>query len=116
LPAWADITLPVPVTLKRFLAPDFVFSLGIWLSYGHRKTRPKGAFAAKMLVRALKVLGYFRNEIARTGIDTAALDQPGDEGALMAERNEIGNAEPWNRIPRQIANRRWRRVPKTREK
>jgi hypothetical protein len=28
-----------------------------------------------MLVRALKVLGYFR-----TDIDTAALDQPGDEG------------------------------------
>jgi len=32
LPAWADITFPVPVTLKRFLAPDLVFSLGIWLS------------------------------------------------------------------------------------
>src|SRR6476659_9274460 len=31
-PAWADITLPVAVTLKRFLAPDLVFSLGIWLS------------------------------------------------------------------------------------
>jgi hypothetical protein len=39
-----------------------------------------GAFAAKMLVRALKVLGYFRNETAGTDIDTAALDQPGDEG------------------------------------
>jgi hypothetical protein len=32
-----------------------------------------------MLVRALKVLDYSRNEIARTDIDTAALDQPGDE-------------------------------------
>jgi len=63
------------------------------------KRAQRGAFAAKMLVRALKVLGYFRNEIASTGIDTAALDQPGDEGALMAETNEIGNAEPWNRIP-----------------
>jgi hypothetical protein len=40
----ADITLPVPVTLKRFLAPDLVFSLGIWLSYGHRKMRPEGRF------------------------------------------------------------------------
>jgi hypothetical protein len=69
-----------------------------------------------MLVRALKVLRYFRNEIARTGIDTAALDQPGDEGALMAERNEIGNAEPQNQIPRQIAERQWRRGPETREK
>jgi hypothetical protein len=44
------------------------------------KTRPEGAFAAKMLVRALKVLDYFRSETASTGIDTAALDQPGDEG------------------------------------
>jgi hypothetical protein len=59
LPRWAAITLPVAVTLKRFLAPDLVFSLGIWLSCCRRKTRPKGAFAAKMLVRALKVLGYF---------------------------------------------------------
>jgi hypothetical protein len=32
-----------------------------------------------MLVRALKMLGYFRNEIASMDIDTAALDQPGDE-------------------------------------
>src|ERR1700689_4130450 len=32
LPRWAAITLPVAVTLKRFLAPDLVFSLGIWLS------------------------------------------------------------------------------------
>jgi hypothetical protein len=66
-----------------------------------------------MLVRALKVLRYFRNEIARTGIDTAALDQPGDEGALMAETNEIGNAEPRNQIPRQITERQWRRIPES---
>jgi hypothetical protein len=45
------------------------------------KHAQRGAFAAKMLVRALKVLRYFRNEIARTDIDTAALDQPGDEVA-----------------------------------
>jgi hypothetical protein len=42
--------------------------------------RPEGAFAAEMLVRALKVLGYFVSETTSTGIDTAALDQPGDEG------------------------------------
>src|SRR5262245_12518570 len=29
----AERTLPVPVTLKRFLAPDFVLILGIWLSF-----------------------------------------------------------------------------------
>ena len=34
LPAWAYSTLPVPVILKRFLALDFVFILGIWLSLG----------------------------------------------------------------------------------
>src|SRR3954464_1976062 len=32
LPDCADITLPLPVILKRFLAPDLVFILGIWLS------------------------------------------------------------------------------------
>jgi hypothetical protein len=71
------------------------------------KRARRGVFVAKMLVRALKVLGNFRNETTRTGIDTAALDQPGDEGALMAERNEIGNAEPCNRMARQIAKRGW---------
>jgi len=40
----------------------------------------KASGSAKMLVRALKMLGYFRNETARMDIDTAALDQPGDEG------------------------------------
>jgi hypothetical protein len=34
-----------------------------------------------MLVRALIVLDYFRQEKIGTGIDTAALDQPGDEGS-----------------------------------
>jgi hypothetical protein len=34
-----------------------------------------------MLVRALKVLDYFKKEPIGTGIDTAALDQPGDEGS-----------------------------------
>ena len=55
--------------------------------------RPEGAFAAKMLVRALKVLGYFLMVITSTDIDTAALDQPGDELRLMTETNEIGNAD-----------------------
>ena len=41
--------------------------------------RPEGAFAAKMLVRALKVLGYFLVAITCTDTDTAALNQPGDE-------------------------------------
>src|SRR5262245_991489 len=33
LPRWAYSTLPVPVILKRFLAPDLVLILGIWLSF-----------------------------------------------------------------------------------
>jgi hypothetical protein len=45
----------------------------------HENAR-EGGSAAKMLVRALKMLGYFRNETTRMDIDTAALDQPGDEG------------------------------------
>src|SRR3979409_2275229 len=80
LPRWAAITLPVAVTLKRFLAPDLVFSLGIWLSCWPAKCAlARSARPAKMLVRALKVLDYFRKVLIGTGIDTAALDQPGDE-------------------------------------
>jgi hypothetical protein len=30
--------------LKRFLAPDLVFSLGIWLSCRPQKNAPKGRF------------------------------------------------------------------------
>jgi hypothetical protein len=44
-----------------------------------------------MLVRALKKLDYFLSETISRGIATAALDQPGDEVALMAEPNQIGN-------------------------
>ncbi|HYS46903.1 MAG TPA: hypothetical protein VEM35_10705, partial [Rhizomicrobium sp.] len=37
------------------------------------------------------------SETIGTGIDTAALNQPGDEVALMAEPSQIGNDERWNR-------------------
>src|SRR3954462_5894155 len=47
LPRWACITLPVAVTLKRFLAPDLVFSLGIWLSCC-RNTRPPPRAAGRL--------------------------------------------------------------------
>jgi hypothetical protein len=47
-----------------------------------------------MLVRALKVLDYFVIETIGTGIDTAALDQPGDEGWAY------GRGKPnWQRQP-----------------
>src|SRR3954462_12372563 len=45
LPDCWYFTLPVPVILKRFLAPDLVFNLGIWLSYGswlERTEKPRG--------------------------------------------------------------------------
>src|SRR5262245_3563467 len=45
LPAMADTTLPLPVTLKRFLAPDFVFSLGIWLSFAANGRARRPGFA-----------------------------------------------------------------------
>src|SRR3982074_1627418 len=68
LPRWAAITLPVAVTLKRFLAPDLVFSLGIWLScWPARMTRSEARTAGKMLVRALKVLDYFHKGDNRHG-------------------------------------------------
>ncbi len=36
------------------------------------------------------MLGYFRNETTSTGIATAALDQPGDEGCgLWQNRTEL---------------------------
>jgi hypothetical protein len=48
-----------------------------------------------MLVRALKVLDLFLMETIGTGIDTAALDQPGDEGCAY------GRAAPdWQRLTR----------------
>jgi hypothetical protein len=34
--------------LKRFFAPDLVFSLGIWLSYG---CNTEGVRSAKMLIK-----------------------------------------------------------------
>src|SRR5262245_2846665 len=44
LPDWAKSTFPEAVTLKRFFAPDFVLSLGIWLSFPTRPpTRPSPA-------------------------------------------------------------------------
>src|SRR6187551_1696534 len=40
LPVCWYFTLPVPVILKRFLAPDLVFNLGIWLSSSAANAEP----------------------------------------------------------------------------
>jgi hypothetical protein len=47
------------------------------------------------------MLGYFLTETTSRGIATAALDQPGDEAALMAEPSGIGNDEP-RKMARQM--------------
>jgi hypothetical protein len=44
-----------------------------------------------MLVRALKMLSYFRNETARIDTATAALISRAMKAALMAEAGSIGN-------------------------
>jgi hypothetical protein len=59
LPAWAAITLPVAVTLKRFFAPDLVFSLGIGLLWVQHENAREGVRSAKMLARTLKSWDYF---------------------------------------------------------
>jgi hypothetical protein len=43
LPAWAALTLPLAVILKRFLAPDLVLILGILLSCKTGRKHAKGA-------------------------------------------------------------------------
>src|ERR1700686_5178157 len=65
---------------------EALFSARLGLPLGHlalllpQKNAPKGAlFPAKMLVRALKVLGYSQSKQPARAIATAALDQPGDE-------------------------------------
>src|SRR3954470_3457287 len=49
LPAIADFTLPWAVILKRFLAPDLVFSLGILLSFRCGFGRGEGPVPPDML-------------------------------------------------------------------
>jgi hypothetical protein len=48
-----------------------------------------------MLVRALKVLRFSKREETRTGIATAALNQPGDD-AWAYDRGRL-NWQPMNR-------------------
>src|SRR6202012_2258185 len=66
--------------LEALFGARFGLQLGhLALLLPQHENAHEGVRPAKMLVRALKVLNYFRNETARTDIDTAALDQPGDE-------------------------------------
>src|SRR5262245_40981566 len=47
LPVCWYFTLPDAVILKRFLAPDFVFNLGIWLSSSAARTTAWPEYARK---------------------------------------------------------------------
>src|SRR5271154_3175585 len=69
LPRWACITFPVAVTLKRFLAPDLVFSLGIWLSYWPQQRGARGALLRlKCSLERWKCSGFLLLGATRTGI------------------------------------------------
>src|SRR4030081_3742059 len=65
---------------------EALFSARFGLQLGHlalllpqHESAREGVRSAKMLVRALKVLGYFLIETSSRDIATAALDQPADE-------------------------------------
>src|SRR5947209_5090449 len=75
------MTFPVPVTLNRFLAPDFVFSLGIWLSCSGRNSRPTAHLAGDLLETSV-LIEHFTAA-------TAALYSRAGEAGVMAEA--VGN-------------------------
>src|SRR5262249_47280422 len=77
LPRWANNTLPPAVTLKRFLAPDFVLILGIWLSFAAAAHGDNPRLAGFLL--DLSVL------IEHFAVATAALSAGRREGGVMAE-------------------------------
>src|SRR5712691_2905094 len=62
-----ESTFPVPVILKRFLAPDLVLILGIWLSLGRAQEK----------TRIGRTLAGFVSVPMSTSAATAALNQPG---------------------------------------
>jgi hypothetical protein len=78
LPRWAKSTFPVPVILKRFLAPDLVLSLGIWLSFAGQSHGDKPP-AARILLDLSVLIEHFT-------VATAALSAGRREGGYMAER------------------------------
>src|SRR2546423_4118913 len=84
LPAWEASTLPVPVTLKRFFAPDLVFSLGIWLSYYGPKTRAKGPVHRHMLETSVCV-----RHIRRHGSPLAGRRKAGFMAEKIPENNSL---------------------------
>src|SRR5262245_24530988 len=60
LPVCWYFTLPDAVTLKRFLAPDLVFNLGIWLSSSAAEQAAWPEYARKPFLAWSGVLGIER--------------------------------------------------------
>src|SRR5579863_1274750 len=87
LPDWVYTTLPVPVTLKRFLALEFVFSLGIWLSFG--------------LVALLSLAAPASRSTRAKRTATAALDRPGGSCEGRAFRGKGRRAQEPKRADRR---------------
>src|SRR5208282_4273848 len=57
LPAWADITLPVPVILKRFFTPLLVFILGILLPFVSNLSGERRAVQLEKCCPAIAFMG-----------------------------------------------------------
>src|SRR6266568_2552784 len=80
LPRWAYSTLPVPVILKRFLAPDLVLILGIWLSF-----RPRPSCAAFGQTPGQPDAARLSVLIEHFTVATAALSAGRRKAGVMAE-------------------------------
>src|SRR5579864_5053622 len=95
LPRWACSTLPPAVTLKRFLAPDLVFSLGIWLSCCRRKIhRQNGVSRPKCSLERWKCYGFRQGENPHGHRHGSPFVSRAMKAGLMAEQGAFGNDEP----------------------
>src|SRR5262245_17978148 len=95
LPVCWYFTLPVAVILKRFLAPDLVFNLGIWLSLSARRGAGPPAEICS--------LGH---DGPQSGCSELSVNRrhgspywPGGECAAL-----------WQRRPRHATTRNWRLI------
>src|ERR1700690_4657 len=92
---------------------EALFGARLGLQLGHlalllpqKKRAQKGAFAAEMLVRAFKMLGYFPLKQPARPSPRQPLISRAMKLALMAEPSRVGNDEPRNWMGRRITGRR----------
>src|SRR5262245_24026870 len=98
LPVCWYFTLPDAVILKRFLAPDLVFNLGIWLSSSARgqATQPEYAHKPNWLGAVCSGLSVNRGH--------GSPYWPGSDGGVMAEAARPCNRQLCEPRRRQNAN------------